>query len=535
MKTESSTMVRYEDVPAQVNIAEFFLDGVPAGRTALLTGDGAVSYGRLRECAARAGHVLRGLGVGRGDRVLLALGDGLEFVAVWYGAQRIGAVTAEVYTYLQPKDYRYYAEYTRPAVVIADSRTLPPLRAAGVPNLLVVGVPADQLWPGEHHYETLAARQPAALDSVPLGRDEPAIWKFTTGSTGAPKACVIAARSPVLSFDWFARQVLDLRPDDVLLPVPKLFFGYARDLAALFPMGVGAASVVFPERSTADRVFELIERYRPTVLVNVPTMMNAMVSHPDAGRRDLSCLRMCISAGEALPEELHRRWLDTFGVEVVDGIGSSEVYHMYLSNRPGHVRAGSLGQAVPGYRVRVVGPGGEPLPDGETGLLQITGETVALGYWGAPDKSAEVFVAPHTVRSQDLFTRDSEGFFHYKGRADDLLKVGGRWVAPTEIENCLLTHPQVQQAAVVGYQRDGLTVPRAYIVPAPHSVPDLTELQQYVRDRLAPHKYPRDIQLLDALPHTANGKIDRQALRDLRRRQAGGAGISSSSNPNHVR
>ncbi|MFC0863835.1 AMP-binding protein, partial [Sphaerimonospora cavernae] len=360
--------------------------------------------------------------------------------------------------------------------------------------------------------ESLLATEPDVLAPAATTPDDVAIWRFTSGSTGSPKACVLPARGTALSFDWFARRVLDIRPDDVVLPVPKLFFGYANNMTALFPFGVGAAGIVFPERSTADRIFELIAEHRPTVLVNVPTMMSAMIAHPAAAEQDLSSIRVCVSAGEALPPELHRRWLETFGVEVIDGIGSSEAFHGYVCNRPGRVRMGSLGQAVPGYRVRVVDRSGEPLPDGEVGLLEITGETVALEYWQEPDKSAAAFVAEHTVRSADLFSRDADGFFHYKGRADDLLRVGGRWVAPAEVENCLLAHPKVAECVVVGYQAGGLTLPRAFVVASGEVGAE--ELRDFVKGRLAPYKYPRDIRFVDALPQTVNGKLNRRVLHE---------------------
>ncbi|MEN3539917.1 benzoate-CoA ligase family protein [Microbispora sp. ZYX-F-249] len=499
--------------PAEFNISAHFLDRNDPTRTALVTAAGPVTYDRLRTLACQVGNALRSLGVRRGDRVLLALGDGMEFVAAWYGAQRIGAITAEVYTYLQPKDYRYYAEYAEPAVVIADGQTLERLRAAGVRGLLVTGVRPEELREGEHHFETLVAAQPGELDPVPVAPDDVAIWKFTTGSTGAPKACLLPARAPLLSYEWYARDVLGLGPDDLVLPVPKLFFGYARDLAALFPFGAGAAGIAFPERSTPELIFELIAKYRPTILVNVPTMMAAMVAHPAAAEQDLSCLRLCTSAGEELPADLHRRWLDTFGVEVVDGIGSSEAYHIFLSNRPGRSRPGSLGQVVPGYSARVVDGDGREVPDGEVGRLEITGAPVALGYWREPGKTAATFVGERTVRSSDLVVRNADGTFEYRGRIDDLLKVGGVYVAPAEIEGCLRTHPAVRECAVVGYREGGLTRPRAYVVR--RGPVTATELQDFVRARLAPRKYPRDVRFVDALPHTASGKVDRRALRDL--------------------
>jgi benzoate-CoA ligase family protein len=503
--------MRYEDVPREFNIAAHFLDRNAGDRTALITDAGRTSYAELAARANQVGNALRGLGVGPGDRVLLALSDGIEFVATWYGAQKIGAVTAEVYTYLRPKDYRYYADYVAPAITVADAVTHGRLQEAGLTNLLVVGVPPEDLRDGEHHFETLVGAQPDDLAPAATTRDDVAIWKFTTGSTGAPKACVLPARSPLLSFEWYARGILDMRPDDVVLPVPKLFFGYARDLTALFPFGVGAAGIVFPERSTADRIFGLIALHRPTILVNVPTMMRAMIAHPRAAEQDLSSLRLCTSAGEALPEELHRVWVDTFGIEVADGIGSSEAYHIYLSNRPGRVRPGTLGQVVPGYRARVVGPDGTEVADGETGVLEITGETVALEYREVPEESAETFPAEHVVRSRDLFSRDEEGYFRYRGRADDLLKIAGVWVAPTEVENRLRAHPAVADCAVVGYEEDGLTLLRAFVVACGEV--SATALQDFVRAGLAPYKYPRDVRFVDALPSTASGKLDRQALR----------------------
>lgn len=493
------------------NIAERFLDRSDGSRTALITRAGRIDYRRLRALAARTGNALRALGVRRGDRVLIAADDGAESVATWYGTQRIGAITAEVYTYLRAKDYRYFADYVRPRVVVTGPSALEQLRAAGVPGLVVTGVPAEELRPGERHLDTLVAEQPDELDPVPVAAGDVALWKFTTGSTGAPRACVLPARSPHLSFEWYARGVLGIGPDDVVLPVPKLFFGYARDLTALFPFGAGAAGVVFPERTTPDTIFDLIAEHRPTILVNVPTMMSAMVAHPEAAAQDLSSIRVCISAGEALPLELHRKWLATFGVEVIDGIGSSEMFHGYVCNRPGKVRMGSLGQVVPGYDVRVVDAHGEPVPDGEVGRLQITGETAALGYWQAPEKSAEVFVAEHTVRSGDLFTRDAEGYYYYKGRADDMLRVGGRWVAPAEVENCLRAHPLVVECAVVGYEEQGLTLPRAFVVAGGELT--AAQVKEFVRSRLAPHKCPRDVVFVEELPETASGKLNRLALR----------------------
>lgn len=478
----------------------------------------ATTYAELATLVNRVGNVLTDLGARRNDRVLLALSDGLEFVATWYAAQKIGAVTAEVYTFLQPKDYRYFLDYTAAPVVIADSVTLERLRDAGIADRQVVvvgGAGTEPLRVNEHDFATLVARASDNLAAAPTALSDVAIWKFTTGSTGAPKACAHTAASPIISYQGYALDVLGVGADDIVLPVPKLFFGYARDLAALYPFGVGGAGIAFPERSTADRIFELIARFRPTILINVPTMMSAMLAHPNAADQDLSSLRLCTSAGEALPADLHRAWDETFGVEVVEGIGSSEAYHIYISNRPGAVRRGTCGQVVPGYSARVVGPDGVEVPDGDVGTLEVTGGSAALEYYGDPEKSAETFQGD-TVRTGDLFSRDAEGFYTYQGRADDLLKSGGIFVVPSEIEHCLIGHPDVVECGVVGYEVGGLTRPRAYVVlrNGVAGTPALaTALQEYVRERLAGHKRPRDIRFVDALPRTSNGKLDRRTLR----------------------
>ena len=441
-------MITHADLPNELNLATWFVDrNVEEGRgdrTALIDANGPVTYAELARIVNRSGNLLRELGVRAEDRVLLALGDSVEFVALWYGAQKIGAVTAEAYTFLQPKDYAYYLDYTDAAIVVADETTETAIRqVAGERQVLVV----------DEEFHARFADLPDELEPAPTTKDDVALWKFTTGSTGQPKGAVHPVHSPVLSNDWYAQGVLGIREDDLVLSVPKLFFGYARDLTALYPFGVGGAGIVFPERTTPERIFELVAEHRPTILVNVPTMMAQMVNHPDAASQDLSCLRLCTSAGEALPRELHDRWLDTFGVEVLDGIGSSELYHIYISNRPGRARPGSTGELVPGYEAEL----------DENGELLVTGDTAALLYWDDDEKTKHTFNGD-TVRTGDLFERDEDGFFWYRGRVDDLIKVGGIWVAPAEIEHCLVGHPDVVECAVVGAAQNGLMVPRAYVV-----------------------------------------------------------------------
>jgi benzoate-CoA ligase family protein len=517
-------VLTYDDVPRDFNLATYFVDRNVeqgrGGRTALIAPAGPTTYAELAALANRSGHVLRELGVRAEERVLLVLADSVELVALWYGVQKIGAVTAEAYTFLKPKDYAYYLDYTRAGVAVVDETTLAPVREAArssrwLRHLLVVG-PHGELAPREVSFDALAADAPDELEAAPTTRDDVAIWKFTTGSTGAPKAAVHPQHTPLLSFDWYARGVLGIQADDVVLPVPKLFFGYARDLTALYPFGVGGAGIVFPERTTPERIFELLRLHRPSILVQGPTMMAAMTAHPSAPEQDLSSLRLCTSAGEPLPAELYERWRAAFGVEVLDGIGSSEAYHIYISNRPGQVRPGSVGEVVPGYRARVMDEDGREVPDGEVGTLWIEGDTAALLYWNEHAKTKETF-SGDLVKTGDLFVRDADGYFWFRGRGDQLLKVGGVWVAPAEVEQCLVTHPDVVECAVVGFQEEGLTLTRAHVVLRENvaSSPELAAaLKEHVRAHLSPHKYPRDIRFAAELPKTPSGKIDRRALRE---------------------
>jgi benzoate-CoA ligase family protein len=505
-------VIRHADIPETLNLTSWFLDrNVEEGRgdRVALHGDELVTYAELTRLTNRVGNVLLDLGVRPEDRVLLALSDGPEFVATWFAVLKVGGVVAEVYTFLHTKDYAYYLEYARPRVVVADATTVDAMREASAglrfpPQLLVVG----------DSFDSGVAAASDELDPFPTRKDDVALWKFTTGSTGAPKAVVHLAHDPLVSFENFAVDVVGYREDDVVLPVPKLFFGYARDATALFTFGVGAAGIAFADRSTPERMFDLIEQHRPTIMVQVPTMMSAMLEHPSAAERDLSSLRLCLSSGEALPTELHRRWLDRYGVEVLEGVGSSELYHIYISNRPGRVRAGSVGEVVPGYEAQLLDADGNAVRDGEPGELWVSGESAGLLYWGDHEKSKRTF-AGDSVRTGDLFVRDEDGWYWYRGRADDLLKVGGIWVAPLEIENCLLRHPAVAECAIAGYDEGGLTLPCAWVVARGDSGEELArDLQQFVREELSPHKYPRAVRFVDELPKTASGKVDRKALRE---------------------
>lgn len=499
--------------PDQFNIADYFLDArVREGkgdRTALLTDHGVLTYRDVQAQANRFGHLLRWAGVQPEQRVLIALPDGPEFVAVLFGTLKIGAVVVMVNPQLAPDVIAYFYAYTRASVAVVHRDGCGPFQAAAErapypKRLLVIGDPDTTQQLG---------RAVDLLEGFPSHRDDPAIWLFSGGTTGHPKAVVQTHTSFANTTECYAKGVIGYRESDVTISVPKLFFGYATGSNLLFPFSVGGAAVLFPERCTAEVVFEKIRTFRPTILINVPTMINQMVSHPHAGRHDLSSLRLATSAGEALPVELYMRWKATFGVELLDGLGTAEMWHIFLSNRLGAVKPGTLGQVVPGFEVRVCDDDGRQLSDGDVGMLWVRGHSRAIGYWQQMDKTQQAFRGEWYV-SGDMIRRDADGYFTYCGRADDMLKVSGKWLSPQEVEDCLLGHPAVKEVAVVGVvSAGGLTKPHAYVV-ADERRPDLgEELKAFVRDRLEPYKAPREVVFLDVLPRTHLGKVDRGRLR----------------------
>jgi benzoate-CoA ligase len=510
--------VSARELPERFNMAWYFLDrNVEEGRgdkRCLFWRDQAFSYREVQAAANRLGNALRALGVGTEDRVLIVLPDRPEFAFAWFGAAKIGAVIAMVNPRLPAEEYLHYFEYTRAKVAIVESATLEKLdplreRFTHLRHLLVVGDPGPHL-----SFDEACARASDRLANADTHRDDPAIWLFTSGSTGQPKAAVHLQQDLPWNTERYAMQVMGIREDDLTVSVPKLFFGYATGTNLLFPFAVGAATALFSERSEASTLFDVIERYRPTILTSVPTMIGAMLNHPGGAGRDLSSLRLVLSAGEALPPELYRRWMETFGVEILDGIGSAEMFHIYISNYPGDVVPGSLGRLVPGYDARIVGPEGTDVAPGEAGTLWIKGESAAILYWQAHEKSKETLRGDWVVTG-DHMRRDERGYFWYEGRTDDMLKVGGIFMSPYEVENCLLQHPVVAECAVIGYKDpDGLIKPKAYVVPRDRPGDDALarELQEFVKTRLAPFKYPRVVEFTLSLPKNDRGKIDRRRL-----------------------
>ena len=551
--------------PERFNLGDFLLDhNLRAGRgakVALRWRDEVHSYERLADDAARLARAFTDLGLRMEERVLLAVSDRPEFATAWFATLRAGAVFAMVNPLLPEEDYAYYLEYTRARIAVVDEALAPAFArlARGAPHLRATvvldadtfreapppaaaaalagaapGLPAGQptahaagrdrphLHAGQHAFSDLVRDAAAPIPPADTHRHDIAGWLFTSGSTGKPKAAVHFHEDFAFNVRHYAQGVLGIRESDVTAGVPKLFFGYATGTDLMFPFSVGAGTALFSERSTPETVLDVIQRYRPTILTSVPTMIGKMLAHEaEHGRADLSSLRLVLSAGEKLPEALQRQWLERAGVEILDGIGSAELFHIYISNRPGAVRVGSLGQAVPGYDCRVVDESGVELPRGTVGRLHVRGESSALCYWQAHEKSKETF-AGDLVVTGDLFHQDAEGHFWYEGRADDLIKVGGIFAAPHEIEGCLLEHPAVAECGVVGWRdEEGMEKPKAFVVaragraPADPAAADaLTrELQEWVKARLAVHKYPRYVEFLAELPRNDRGKVDRKGLK----------------------
>jgi benzoate-CoA ligase len=366
-------------------------------------------------------------------------------------------------------------------------------------------------------YEGCVHTTSARLDAAETSKDDAALWLYSSGSTGRPKGAVHLHHDMVVCYETYAVQVLGLRPTDRVFSAAKLFFAYGLGNAGYFPMGAGAESVLYPQRPTPESVFDVLTRHRPTIFFGVPTLYAGMLALKDAEKRfDISSLRLCVSAGEALPDELYTRWQERFGVEIIDGIGTTEILHIFISNRPGAARPGSTGLVVPGYEASIVDDEGRPVKQGDIGNLRVKGDSIMAYYWNKHEKTKDSLYG-HWIQTGDKYYQDADGYFWYAGRADDMLKVGGIWVSPVEVENTLVRHPAVLEAAVVGHEdTDRLIKPKAFVVlkePAASGGPLADELKAFVKDKIAPYKYPRWIEFVPDLPKTATGKIQRFKLR----------------------
>ncbi|HZE72752.1 MAG TPA: benzoate-CoA ligase family protein [Pyrinomonadaceae bacterium] len=519
--------------PEHFNMADYFLyHNLEEGRenkVCLYFNDARWTYGEVARMSNRTGNILRDLGVEIENRVLIVLPDCPEFVWTWFGAARIGAVITMVNPLLPATDYEYYLEYTRARVAVVHRSQWHTFATAinsarWLRAVIIVGDEGEEQVPlanSQVKWVDFRSAVSSASDECPRAdthRDDIAIWLFTSGSTGHPKGAVHLQHDLPFNTEVFAKRTIRVSENDITVSVPKLFFGYATGTNLLFPYAVGGATALFSERSTPDKLFEVVRRYQPTILTTVPTMINGMLNATTAADCDLSSLRFCYSAGEALPVELYERWMKTFGVEIYDGIGSAEMFHIYISNRPGDVKPGSLGRIVPGYEAKVVDAEGHEVKTGEMGTLKIKGDSAALCYWNVHDKSKETFAGDWCITG-DQFHLDEAGYYWYHGRTDDMLKVSGVYVAPSEIENCLLQHRAVVECAVIGHDSgDGLVKPKAFIVAKKDHLPSeelVAEIKDFVKSRIALYKYPRWIEFVPSLPKNDRGKIDRKRLKEM--------------------
>lgn len=510
-------------IPRRYNAAHDLLGrNLEAGRgakVAYIDDRGRYTYAELAQRVDRAANALLGLGLLPEQRVLLALHDTIDFPSVFLGAIKAGIVPIAANTLLTATDYRYILDDSRAAALVVSPPLLPAFeeafRADGRAYLREVVVAGDAASP-YHALNDLLAHAGTSASAAATTCDDPCFWLYSSGSTGAPKGTVHVQASMIQTAELYSRPVLGIREDDVVFSAAKLFFAYGLGNALSFPLCVGATTVLMAERPTPAAVFKRLTEHRPTIFYGVPTLYAAMLASPEFPSRQSLNLRRCVSAGEPLPAEIGRRFHERTGVDILDGIGSTEMLHIFLSNRPEDVHYGTTGVPVPGYELRIVDEQGSDVADGEPGELLIRGPTAAMAYWNNRGRSRTTFMGEWT-RSGDKYQRDASGYYVYCGRNDDMLKVGGIWVSPAEVEGAIVTHPAVLEAAVVAWQdEDRLVKPKAFIVlrQGQRSGPELAnEIQEHVKQRLAHYKYPRRVEFIAELPKTATGKIQRYKLR----------------------
>ena len=512
------------DIPRDYNaahdIVDRHLDTERAGHPAIIDAEGAWTYAELAERINRAGNALADLGVRMENRVAMCMLDSVDFPAVFLGAIRIGAIPIPLNTLLTAADYDYMLRDSRAHTLVVSAELYPALAPVldGQPWLRQVVVAGDGGPAGVPSLAVLMAGSGTDLAPAPTTSDDVAFWLYTSGTTGAPKGAMHLHRHLVHTVAGYGLAVLGVRPDDVIFSAAKLFFAYGLGNALTIPLYLGATAVLHPGRPTPDAVMRILGERQPTLFFGVPTLYGNLLvdpaNRPPAGS---ARLRRCISAGEPLPVGVARAWEERFGIAPLDGIGTTEMLHVFLTNRPGDHRYGTTGrEPVPGYEVKLVDESGAPVPEGEIGELCVRGTTAAVAYWNQREKSLGAFHGPWT-RTGDKYRRDEDGWYVCAGRTDDMLKVGGIWVSPFEVEGALIEHEAVLEAAVVGEKDENeLVKPKAFVVltePGRASPALAEELQGFVKQRLAPYKYPRWIEFTGDLPKTATGKIKRFQLR----------------------
>jgi benzoate-CoA ligase len=495
-------------------------------RPAYIDDTGTLTYAMLDERVRRMASGLRDLGIKREERVLLLMQDTNDWPVAFLGAIYAGIVPVPVNTLLTADDYAYMLEHSRAQAALVSGAVLPALKAALTRSdhevhRVIVSHPTAPLDFGEVAFDAFLDSHAPRARPAPTHADHPAFWLYSSGSTGRPKGAVHSHANPYWTAELYGKAILGLTETDVCFSAAKLFFAYGLGNGLTFPLSVGATTLLMAERATPEATFRRLTGatggMRPTVFFGAPTGFAAMLASPSLPNRADVALRLVSSAGEALPAEIGERFVRHFGVDIVDGIGSTEMLHIFMSNRPGQVRYGTTGWPVPGYEIELRGEDGRAVPDGEPGDLYIHGPSAAMMYWGNRARTRETFQGGWT-KSGDKYVRNADGTYTYAGRSDDMLKVSGIWVSPFEVEATLVQHHAVLEAAVIGLpDTEGLVKTKAFVVLKPGEHATDADLKAFVKDRLAPYKYPRAIVFVDELPKTATGKVQRFRLRDVER------------------